>query len=147
MNIAQKARGVRRLTKHIAEAANYVQHVGDGEPTNAEPMLGIAMGDSTETSSADGTVDVMIPIPGYTIMRAKATTVGNIDTAAELLGVRGDSVTFDRTGSTSYSYKIDENEADDEDALGLFIVGGDIDAGTLDFMLKGYASELHRKPA
>lgn len=119
-------------------ASNYVIHLATGEPTNLAPMLGIAKSTSTETATADGVVEVSVVVPAHTVMRAKATTAGNIDTAAELLGVMNDSVAFDLTSTT---YTIDENEGTDPNVHGLQIIDGDITAGTLDFVLKGYAHE------
>jgi len=122
-------------------SSNYCIAVGDTEPVITAPMLGIAAADSTETASVDGTVDVTTVIPGQTVLRAKATTAANMDTAAELAAFIGNTVNFDRTGSTSYTFTVDENEATDPNVNGLLIVGGDIDKGTIDFMVKGYAYE------
>lgn len=119
-------------------ASNYVVNLATAEPTSAAPMLGIAESTSTETTTADGKVKVSVVVPGQTVLRCKATTVGNIDTAAELLGVMNDSVTFDLTSTT---FTIDEDEGTDPNVHGLMIIDGDISAGTLDFVVKGYAQE------
>jgi hypothetical protein len=57
-----------------------------------------------------------------------------MDTAAELLGLRGDTVCFDLTSTT---ITVDEDEGDDPNVHGLKIVGGDTAKGTLDFVLQG----------
>lgn len=116
--------------------ANYVAHVGDGEPTITAPMWGIATSTSTETSTAEGVVNVQQVIPGKTVLRAKANTGSNL-----AAGILQDAVTLDRTGSTAYSYTVDENEGDDPNVHGLIIVDYDADKDTVDFIVKSYATE------
>lgn len=118
--------------------ASYVEIVVNGGPVNSTGlMVGIAHNESTETSTVEGEVDVEIVVPFVTIMRARATTATNIDTAAELLTVKFDAVAFDNTSNV---ITIDEDEGDDPNEHGLVIVGGDINKGTLDFYLKPLAS-------
>jgi len=117
--------------------ANFVIPLATAEPTDTEEMVGIAVKDSTETASVDGTVQVQVVIPGKTVMRCAATTPANIDTDAELLAILNDQVAFDLTGAI---YTIDENQGDAV-SNGLRILGGDIDNGTLDFMLVNHASD------
>lgn len=124
----------------VKVSGNYVVHVATGEPTITAPFLGIAYSTSTETTTADGTVQVAEVIPGETVMRCKATTSTNMDTAAELLGLKHDCVTFDLTSTT---YTIDEDEGTDPNVHGLEIVDGDITNGTLDFVARAYACEYH----
>lgn len=117
---------------------NYVTRLATGDPeVGTDRMVGISVSEGTATASADGVVRVLEVIPGKTVMRIKATTAANVDTAAELLAILNDSVTFDLTGST---FTIDEDEGDDPDVHGLVIVGGDYENGTLDFVLKTGAS-------
>lgn len=123
----------------IKKSGNFAVILGDGEPTITAPMIGIAAEESTETATVDGYVDYYPVIPGETIMRAKVTTAANMDTAAELLGIKGDAVAFDLATGT---FTVDENEGDDPNVHGLLIVDGDIANGTVDFMLKQYASEF-----
>jgi hypothetical protein len=99
-------------------------------------MLGIAAEQSDETSSADGTVTVHTIIPGKTVLRAKANTSGNLAD-----GILNDAVTLDRSGSTAYTYTVDENEGSDPDVHGLIIKSYDSNKGTVDFVVKGYANE------
>lgn len=94
-------------------------------------MVGIAASQSTETTTADGTVNVYLPLPGV-VYRCKATTASNINTAAKLLGVTFDCVTFDLSTTT---FTVDENETSDENVHGLRIVGGNISQGTVDFTI------------
>lgn len=118
--------------------SNYVVLLATGDPEiGTDRMVGIAANDSTDTVAADGVVDVIMPIPNATVMRCAATTVGNIDTDAELLAILNDSVTFDLTGS---DFTIDENEGDDPNVHGLMILDGDIIDGTLEFVIKSGAA-------
>jgi len=111
-----------------AEGGNYALKLATGEPViGTDIMLGIAASDDTATTSADGTVDVYLPLPGI-IYRCAATTPGNLAT-----GVLLDTVTFDLTGTT---YTVYEDEGTDEDEHGLRIVGYNATAGTVDFEIK-----------
>lgn len=117
---------------------NYVIPLATGDPEiGTDRMVGIAASASTQTASADGEVEVYVVTPGVTVMRAKATTAANVDTAAELLAILNDSVTFDLTSTV---YTVDEDEGDDIDVHGLLIVGGNVDEQTIDFVLKSGAS-------
>lgn len=117
---------------------NYVIPLATGDPeVGTDRMVGVAATTSTETGSADGTVDVYIPIPSVTIFRTTVTTPGNMDTDAELLAILNDSVTYDLTGSI---YTVDENETDDPNVHGLMILDGNINDGTVDYVLKEGAS-------
>jgi hypothetical protein len=108
---------------------NYVVPLGDGEPEpSADVVAGVASTTSTETASADGVVDVILPLPGV-VFRCSVTTPANMDTDAELLAILNDRVTFDLAGGV---YTVDENEGDNADH-GLRIIAGDIVNGTVDF--------------
>jgi len=110
-----------------AAGSPYVIPLATGEPVigTTTQMIGIAASDSTHTASADGNVEVYVPLSGV-VYSAKATTPANIDTQAELNALVGDRVTFDLTSSV---YTVDEDEGDDA-PHGLQIVGGS--AATLD---------------
>jgi len=125
--------------KQSADGGNFVIPILTGDPEiGTDMMIGIAASESTETSTADGTVEVHMVIPGVTVMRAKATTAANIDTDDKLEALLNDCVTFDDTALT---YTVDEDEGNDNNGHGLIIIGGDIEAGTLDFVLKSGASQ------
>jgi hypothetical protein len=120
-----------------AEGGNDVIILATGEPLiGTDLFVGIAQAESTETSTVDGTVEILIPTPGITVMRAKATTVTNVDTAAERLGVLNDSVTFDLTAGV---FTVDENEGADDNVHGLNIVDVNIDNGDVDFIVRSQA--------
>ena len=117
---------------------NFVVLLATGDPEiGTDRMVGIAASISTDTVADNGFVDVLIPNES-TVMTATATTPGNINTDAELLGVLNDSVTIDLTGAV---FTINENEGDEPNVHGFMIVGGDIDQGTLDFVLNPSASQ------
>ena len=122
----------------LKQSGNFTLLCATGDPEQGtDAFIGLAHNESTETSSADGSVDIEVVVPYITRIRGKATTVANIDTDDELEGVLNDAVTFDLTGST---FTIDENEGDDPNVHGLVIVDGDIDKGTLDVIVKPLAT-------
>jgi hypothetical protein len=122
----------------VQDAENFVEIAPDGDPINTDgAFVGIAANESTETADADGVVNVALVIPNLTILRAKATTPANIDTAAKLLAIISDAITFDNTSNV---ITIDENEGDDPNVHGLVVIGGDINKGTLDFVVKPLAT-------
>lgn len=112
--------------------ANFATHIQDGDPEQGTDIfLGITKSASTSTASANGVIDVEIVGPG-SVLEGKMNTPANADTAAELLGILGDYVTFDRSADTVAGVlTIDENEGSDNDVHGLFIIDGDIVKGTL----------------
>lgn len=117
---------------------DYVALAADGDPTNASGhiLVGIASKDSSDTVGADGKVLVQMVLPGQTILRLKAHTPANIDTEAKLLTYMMNCVELG--GTTDWT--VNEDGTDDPDAHGLLIIGGDIDKGTLDVMVKSYAT-------
>jgi len=116
---------------------NYVEIVASGGPVNSTGLfVGIANNTSTETSTAEGSVDVAVVVPFITKMRAKATTVANIDTDAKLKAFLQNAVTFTNAANV---ITINEDETSDPNEHGLVIVDGDIAKGTLDFYAKPLA--------
>lgn len=109
---------------------NYVVPLGNGEPIIATDIVaGVAATDGTHTATADGVVDVMMPLPGV-VFRCKATTPANIDTDAKLLALLNDRVTFDLGAGV---YTVDENEGDGA-THGIRMIGGNIVTGDIDFV-------------
>lgn len=109
---------------------------GDGE-AGTDILLGVVHEESNETATAEGHVDVDFFKPG-TRIRGRATTVGNIDTQAELDDVLMDFVSFDgpaAASTSSFNYTIDEDEGDDPNVHCLFLVDGDIGKGTLEALV------------
>ena len=103
----------------------------DGVIDTMTRIVGLAAGDSNHTASADGQIAVYMPSDNY-IYRAKAKTASDIDTVAKLNGKLNDRVIIDLTGGT---YTIDTGAADTATSP-FVIVGGDIVAGTVDFVLR-----------
>lgn len=120
--------------KLTAAGSPYATPLADGDLTigTDTAMLGIAATDSTHTATADGIVQVLVPLPGV-VYRAAATTAGNV--AATLVG---DRVTIDLSGGV---YTIDENAGDNANNA-FYIVDVDADAGTVDFTVRLDATYL-----
>lgn len=90
---------------------------------------------STETTTADGSVDVYMLTPEHTL-EAKATTAANVNTQAEINALIGDCVAAD---VTSLAQTIDSNEGNDNNVHGLLIVGGNPDKSTVYVKVKSAA--------
>lgn len=119
---------------------NYVIRLANGDPlcnSATDIFYGIVAKEGTEASGSDGVVEVTTLLP-QTVLRGDAATPANIDTAAELLAVLLDYVTFDYASS----YTIDEDEGTDPNAHGLYIIDGDIVEGTLDVMVHLLATPM-----
>jgi hypothetical protein len=117
--------------------SNYVVPLADAEPTTSADIMGIAASDSTQTASANGTVDVYLAVSDA-VFECKAKTATTFDTDAEILAVLNDIVPFDLTSST---YTIDVAAA--AGTNGLRIVGGDPATQMVQFMILAQASSLN----
>lgn len=113
---------------------NYAIPCLNGDPAQATDMfIGVTKSDATNTASADGIVDVELVCYG-TILEAKANTVANVSTDAELLGILFDFVAFDRSADTAAGVlTVDENEGTSTTTRGLVILDGRITDGLLYF--------------
>lgn len=110
------------------EGGNTVIKLATGDPEiGTDIVFGIAASDDTATATANGTVEVLLPLPGI-IYRCKAHTPTNLEE-----GIRYDCVTFDLTAG---KYTINEDEGSDENEHGLRIVDFDTVNGTVDFEIK-----------
>ena len=118
--------------------SSYVIPLADNEPVigTTVQVIGIAASDSTQTASADGTVEVYLFVPGVTY-RAKASTPANIDTKAKLDALENDNVLFDLITGT---FTVDEN-AGNAAVNGLQIVGGNPATGDIYFRIRPAAGE------
>jgi len=116
----------------------YVIPVADTEPIigTTSPIIGIAASASTQTASADGYVDVYIPLPGV-IYKAKAKTASTADTQSEINALCGDHVVFDLTTGV---YTVDA-AAGDGNTKGIQIVGGDPNGSYIYFTIRPAAVE------
>lgn len=115
-----------------------------GSPVvGSDEVIGLARKAGTETSSADGEVEVITPRPGLTVYRGYATTSTNVNTASKLAALIGEWIYIDVTAlsSTNGHYTFDENEANTEPNKGGFkIIDGDIVKYTLDCLLHANAT-------
>lgn len=109
----------------------------DGVIGTMTPIVGIAASDSTQTASADGTIQVYMALPG-TIYEVKAKTASTVDTQAEINALVNDRAIIDLTSST---YTIDATGTDVITAPFL-IVGGNVDNRSLFVMIRTGATAL-----
>jgi hypothetical protein len=124
------------------DAENYVEIVATGGPVYTTGLLvGLAQNESTETSAADGSVDAAVVVPFVSLLRARATTPGNVDTAAKWAALRNDSVCFTNASNV---ITINEDEGDDPNVHGLVMVGCDTTKGLIDFYVKPLATLFGR---
>lgn len=110
----------------------YASLAADADPTiGTDYLLGIAAGDSTDTASAAGTVEVYLPLPGV-VYRAKAKSSTAADTDAEILALANKRTIFDLTSSV---FTIDTAAADGA-TNGLILTGtGNSARNEVDFMI------------
>lgn len=122
-----------------AAGSPYVIPLADGDSTigTDTSTVGVAASNSTHTATADGYIDVYVPLPGI-VYEAKAKTAASVDTQAEIDALVGDRKVFDLTSST---YTVDEAAADAA-ANSIIIVGGDPDRQTLEFIIRANATIL-----
>lgn len=117
----------------LAVGSPYAITLYDGGPIRgSDEFLGIVAKTSTETATANGLVDYISIIPGETILRGKATTTSNINTAAKILAYQGNWIGFDNTAEV---FTIDEDETDDPNKLALKVITGDSIAFSLDVLV------------
>jgi hypothetical protein len=118
--------------KVTGAAGPYVIPLADAEPVagTTSTFIGIAATDSTHTASADGSIEVYMPLPGV-VYECLATTASTADTEAEILALAGKQVKFDLISS---EYTVNAAEATALTA-GLIIVGGDPLKSSLKFVV------------
>lgn len=119
----------------IGTGTNFVGICLDGDPEQeTDVFFGVSKtrGDSIETASVNGVIDVELITAGRTILELKANTTGNVDTDAKLLLLLLDQVTFDRSADTAAGVlTLDENEGTDAVVHGLMIIDGRITDGMM----------------
>lgn len=126
---------VKRILNSSTHSAQPLA-TGDAEE-GVDIFLGIVKKESSETSSVDGKVDVELVGPG-TVLKGRATTPANINTAAEFLAVQGDYVCFDVTASsgTNGIFTIDEDEGDDPNVhTGVILSSSAFDEGYINLLV------------
>ena len=112
----------------ISSSGYYVAIMADGNGTTSEVFTGIAKTVSTDTASADGSVDVFIPLPGI-IYAAKAKSATAVDTPTEVNQLVGKRVVFDLTAGVWTVDTAAANASTNE----VIVVGGDYTTSTVFF--------------
>jgi len=117
----------------IGSGRNYAIVLADAEPVigTTSDVIGIAQSTSTQTASADGVVEVYLPLPGV-IYEVKAKTASNVDTQAKIDALVGKRVLFDLTSSV---FTVDTSTADGA-TNGVAIVGGNVDNASVFVQLR-----------
>ena len=111
----------------------YVIPMADATPvigTTVE-MVGIAKSGSTHTASADGEIEVYIPLP-TTVFEIKAKSAAAANTQSEIDALVNDCLLFDLTAGV---YTID-TAAGHVITGGLEVVGGNPDRSTIYFKIR-----------
>ena len=109
-----------------------------GDPEiGTDAFAGLARKQSTESATVNGVVEVLVPIPGKSIIRGQATDSSAVDTDAEILALVGNYVNADNTtlATTNGDFTIDENEASDPNGNAFMIMRGNAVKGTLDCLV------------
>lgn len=107
---------------------NFVAVLADAKPiTSDASFAGVAATTSTHTASANGVVDVLIPVTGL-VYACKAKTASTFDTEAEILAVLNDNVYLDLTAGV---YTVDIANASAGGTGAFRIVGGDPSSQTV----------------
>jgi len=121
-----------KLTAQTGGAASACIKLADADGVigTTTQILGIAASTSTNTASADGTVDVYRPIQS-TIFRAKAKSSTAANTAAKITALLGAMCLIDLTSST---FTIDT--AVTSNTYGFQIVGGDPNTNEVYFQIR-----------
>ncbi len=109
----------------------------DGDGTTSQRFTGIAKGDSSDTASAAGIVELWLPLPGI-VYACAAKSATAVDTQAELDTFRGKRVVFDLTASV---WTIDTAAADAV-VNQVVILGGEFATSTIYFVYASHGSFL-----
>lgn len=131
------------LLKLKSNGSPYVTPLVTGDHTigTDTAIAGLAANDSTHTATADGVIDVYMPLPGI-VYEGYATTAANIDTRAELDALLGDRVGIDVSATTSAGdWTIDEDEGEAQ-TFAFQLIDGDHEKQTLQFIIRHGATTL-----
>jgi len=104
----------------------------DGDGSTSQRFTGIAKGNSNETVSAAGTVELWEPFPGI-IYNGYAKTSSTADTASEIMALRGKRVVFDLT---STDWTLDAAAADAKANCVVLLGSGNPTLATLNFVYR-----------
>lgn len=118
-------------------SAGAVAIMVDGDGTTSQRFSGLAKSVSTDTASAAGSVQLILPLPGL-IYSGLPLTAGAADTQAEIDALNGKRVVWDLT---SGDWTVD-SAASDSATNGVVIVGGRKEEDTLQFVVSVSCSFL-----
>jgi hypothetical protein len=104
----------------------------DGDGATGQRFMGIAKGNSTETASANGAVELWEPFPGL-IYNGYTKSSSSADTAAEILALKGKRVVFDLT---STDWTVDAAAADAQVNCVTMLGTGNPTLATVNFVYK-----------
>lgn len=122
----------------IGASQKYVIVAADGDPVvGTEVFAGIAASTSTQTASADGYVELYMPIPGV-VYAAKAKSAAAANTQAEIDALIGKRVVLDLTAGV---YTVDTAAADGA-TNAIYIVGGDYTQSVIHFTVQNAGTIL-----
>lgn len=113
--------------KWKSNGSPYVVPLVDGDHTigTDTAIVGLAASNSTATASADGTVDIYMPLPGI-VYEGSVTTAANFNTEALAKALLGDRVGIDISATTDAgNWTVDENEGETQ-TLAFCLVGYDV---------------------
>ena len=99
----------------------------DEDPIRTTYWLGVAAGASTQTATADGSVDIYLHQPGF-IYRGTATTASTADTQTEIDQWQGYHVALDLI-SGKFTVKLTTSDS----TKGLIVLGGNPNTSSIDF--------------
>src|SRR3990167_9967615 len=118
-------------------SAGAVAIMVDGDGTTSQRFSGLAKSVSTDTASANGTVETFLPLPGI-VYSGLPLTAGAANTQAEIDALGGKRVVFDLT---SGDWTVDSAAADSA-TNGVVIIGGHLLEDTLHFIVSVSAAVL-----
>lgn len=110
----------------------------DGDGATGQKFTGIAKSNSTETTTAAGSVETWEPLPGL-IYNGYAKTSTTADTAAEILALKGKRTVFDLTTS---NWTVDAAATDAQVSCVTLLGTGNPTLATLNFVYKPTGSYL-----
>lgn len=122
----------------ISTTAQYVIiPTGEFGKVNSDQLVGLANGESTELSAANGTVNVATFLPGRSVIRGKEETAASADTQAEINALINDAILGQNSTarSSAGTFYFRSSAADNPNLYAFVIVDGDPTNKTLDCMV------------
>jgi hypothetical protein len=119
----------------------YAKLIADGDGTTSQIILGVVKGGPSKsggdsvTASADGLVDVYVPLPGI-VYAAKASVATLANTQAKINALIGKRVAFDLSVLATGQVTVDTGSDADAVTNGVMIVGGNYLTSEIYFVLR-----------